>query len=64
MPSTLPHARAKCSSCGQIEGTNPDCYDCQDVATADANRSTAKAGAVADRQMGAPRAFSSSGRVD
>jgi len=58
------YPRPSCRSCGQIEGTNPDCESCQDVATRDAERSTAKAGAVADRQMGAPRAFSSSGKVD
>lgn len=57
-------ARPRCDECNQIEGTNPDCASCQDTATMDADRSTAKAGGTADRQMGAPRAFSRSGRVD
>lgn len=53
-----------CDECGARAGTNPDCSECQDSCTKDANRSTAKAGGQANRMMGAPRAFSSSGRVD
>lgn len=54
----------KCRECGQCKGENPNCWACQEVATNDASRSTAKATANAARQEGEPRAFSSSGRVD
>ncbi len=54
-----------CEECGGRLGTNPDCANCQDFATRDADRVTAKVGGVAaDRMQGAPRAFSSRGRVD
>lgn len=64
MPGVAVTPRPLCDECNAIVGTNPDCENCQDFATQDADRTTAKAGATADRQMGAPRAFSSSGRVD
>jgi len=63
MPSSRPKAKT-CPSCGSHLGMNPNCSVCQEHATTDASRSTAKVGGVTAVQQGAPRAFSSSGRVD
>ena len=62
MPGTT-SLRELCSSCGSHLGLNPNCETCQEKAAAGATRQTAKVGGVS-AQLGEPRAFSSSGRVD
>lgn len=55
--------RELCTECGSHLGLNPNCENCQEHAAAGATRQTAKVGGVSV-QLGEPRAFSSSGRVD
>lgn len=50
--------------CGSTLGLNPNCPNCQEHAAAGADRETAKVGGVRALQLGAPRAFTSTGRVD
>ena len=61
MSSTTLHELCKC---GSKLGLNPDCPTCQEHAAAGADRTTAKVGGVTMAQQGAPRAFTSRGRVD
>jgi hypothetical protein len=59
-----PSLHEVCPKCGSHLGMNPNCENCQEHATAGADRETAKVGGVTAAQTGEPRAFSSSGRVD
>lgn len=58
-----PVSRPDCDQCGERLGTNPDCFKCQEWATEDADRVTAKTGGRAANPT-EPRAFSSRGGVD